>query len=380
MIRGFSVQERKARCARAQKAMAAEGLDLLLLTTEPDLRYFSGFLTRFWESPTRPWFLLVLAKGDPLAVIPSIGEPLMRRSGVKTIRTWSSPNLHDDGITLLSETIRDLVPRGGRIGIPDGHETHVRMPLRDLKRLGNLLDGYELCGDGDIICALRRVKSAAEIEKIAQACRIADRAFARIHEIARVGVALEEVFRQFQRLCLEEGADWVPYLAGGAGRSGYPDIISPASETALADGDVLMLDTGLVWDGYFCDFNRNWWIGSEGKKEVTNAYARLLEACTAAADIATAGSTAEDLFNIMHKVLGGESEAGRLGHGLGMALTEWPSMSPGDKTKLVPGMVLCLEPSLDLGRGTLVHEEVVLVTEKNPRYLSRIAPPRLPVL
>ncbi|MEL6280767.1 MAG: aminopeptidase P family N-terminal domain-containing protein, partial [Pseudomonadota bacterium] len=56
--RGFPAEEFRARVARAQQRMAAADLEALLLTTEPDVRYFTGFLTRFWESPTRPWFLL----------------------------------------------------------------------------------------------------------------------------------------------------------------------------------------------------------------------------------------------------------------------------------------------------------------------------------
>ena len=68
--RGFSVAEFRGRTERAQHLMAAEDLDALLLTTAPEVRYFSGFLTRFWESPTRPWFLIVPAfgqanRGDP---------------------------------------------------------------------------------------------------------------------------------------------------------------------------------------------------------------------------------------------------------------------------------------------------------------------------
>lgn len=50
---GFAPDEYRARVVRAQAAMAEAGLAALLLTTEPDIRYFSGFLTRFWESPTR---------------------------------------------------------------------------------------------------------------------------------------------------------------------------------------------------------------------------------------------------------------------------------------------------------------------------------------
>ena len=60
----------------AQKAMAEIGLDALLLTTEADVRYFSGFRTLFWESRTRPWFLFGPRRGKPFAVIPEIGAAL----------------------------------------------------------------------------------------------------------------------------------------------------------------------------------------------------------------------------------------------------------------------------------------------------------------
>ena len=77
MTRGFPVTEFEARTSRAQKLMADAGLSALLLTTETEVRYFTGYLTRFWESPTRPWFLIVPASGKPVAVIPSIGADLM---------------------------------------------------------------------------------------------------------------------------------------------------------------------------------------------------------------------------------------------------------------------------------------------------------------
>ena len=53
--------------------MAEADIAALLLTTEPELRYFSGFLTQFWQSPTRPWFMVVPRTGKPIAVIPEIG-------------------------------------------------------------------------------------------------------------------------------------------------------------------------------------------------------------------------------------------------------------------------------------------------------------------
>lgn len=381
-MRGFSRAEFETRTARAQSLMAESGLAALFLTTEPELRYFTGYLTRFWESPTRPWFLIVPLSGKPVAVIPSIGLALMQQTWIDDIRTWRAPDLEDDGITLLADSLQELVPKGGTIGIPDGHETHIRMPMADLARLKSLLNGREIVGDAGIIRRLRMVKSEAEIAKIQTACAIAGRAFARVKECAREGVALDQLFRRFQTLCLEEGADWVPYLAGGAGPDGYLDVISPATPKPLAKGDVLMLDTGLVWDGYFSDFDRNWSIGTPSDA-VQAAHQQLIEASNAAFAIARAGTTVSELFIAMHKILAGKGEgtdAGRMGHGLGMSLTEWPSLIATDHTVLEAGMVLTLEPGITLGERIMVHEENIVITEGAPRFLSPKIGPEIPIL
>jgi Xaa-Pro aminopeptidase len=371
--RGFDPAEFKDRVRRAQAMMQDAGLNALLMTTEPEVRYYTGFLTRFWESPTRPWFVVVPVSGDPIAVIPSIGAYLMGQTWITDIRTWQAPDYDDDGIGLLARTLTDVVPGNGRIGVADQMESHLRMPLSDLKRLESLLPRGQLCSDAQITRRLRLVKSEAEIAKIRMATAIADRAFDRVHEIASTGTALSAVFRNFQRLCLEEGADWVPYLAGGAGTGGYGDVISPASDAPLCRGDVLMLDTGLVWDGYFCDFDRNYSIGTPSP-QVAAAHARLIEATQSAFDLARPGALIRDLFHAMNDIANpGQtgSDAGRLGHGLGMQLTEWPSIIPQDVTVLEPGMVLTLEPGVALPDGKImVHEEDILITETGAEYLS----------
>lgn len=372
--RGFPVEEFEARLRRAQSLMATADIDALLLTTHPDIYYFTGFLTRFWESPTRPWFLLVPQSGPPAAVIPSIGAPLMASTWIRDIRTWPAPAPEDDGISLLADTIEEL--KLERIGIPDGHETHLRVPVGDFARLREGLGKISIAGDQGIVRALRMVKSEAEIAKISYACSIADRAFGRVQQIARPGVSMDEVFRRFQMLCLEEGADWVPYLAGGAGESGYADVISPASSEPLTKGDILMLDTGLVWDGYFCDFDRNFAIG-ESAAEVSRWHAQLIEATEAGFAAARPGQRASDVFHAMNQLLvsGADgTDSGRLGHGLGIQLTEWPSLMATDHTVLEPGMVLTLEPVLATRDGCiLVHEENIVITESGARYLSNPA-------
>ncbi|WP_300588541.1 Xaa-Pro peptidase family protein [Marivita sp.] len=371
--RDFPAEEFKQRTSAAQALMAEHGLAALLLTTEPEIRYYTGFLTRFWESPTRPWFVLIPATGDPIAVIPSIGAHLMGQSWITDIRTWAAPDYEDDGIGLLGDALSEIVPASGKIGLADQMESHVRMPLADLRRLEAALSPRSIVGDATITRQLRMVKSEAEIAKIRHAAGIANRAFDRVPESVVAGMPLSEVFRRFQSLCLEEGADWVPYLAGASDAGGYADVISPATDTPLAMGDVLMLDTGLVWDGYFCDFDRNFGLGHPSQ-DVVAAHARLIDATQAAADIAKPGAVISDLFHAMNRVVnpsGNAMEAGRLGHGLGMQLTEWPSIIPQDQTVLVPGMVLTLEPSVTVRDGKiLVHEENIVIRAGGADFLS----------
>ncbi|MGJ8627944.1 MAG: M24 family metallopeptidase [Sulfitobacter sp.] len=381
--RGFPTSEYQQRLARAQVMMKASGVSALLLTTEPEVRYFTGYLTRFWESPTRPWYLVVPASGNPVAVIPSIGAALMGKTWITDIRTWSAPDLIDDGLSLLADTLLELCDLDTIIGIPSGHETHIRMPFADVAQLNLLLPNNKIEGDADIMRSLRMVKSDFEIAKIRHACQIAGRAFARVGEIASEGVPLDQVFRRFQMLCLEEGADWVPYLAGGAGPDGYDDVISPATTAPLLCGDILMLDTGLVWDGYFCDFDRNFAIGPPSDV-AKSAQAKLMAAIEAGANAARPGARASDVFHAMDKIVtggAGGSEAGRLGHGLGMQLTEWPSFIAGDDTVLTESMVLTLEPGVEVAPGRiLVHEEDIVITKGAPEFLSPRATAELPIV
>ena len=381
----FEPREYETRLSKAQASMARQNLDVLLLTSEADVRYFSGFHTRFWESPSRSWFLLIPQSDKPIAVIPSIGETLMRSTWIKDIRTWRAPDLRDDGVTLLNDTLDEVLGnKEGRVGLPFEHESNLRMPLGDFLRLCKLNPKRHYISDNNIVRRLRAIKSRAEIEKIEMACAIAGRVFARIQEVIKIGISEKDVFRNFQRLCLEEGADFVPYLAGGFGQNGYNDVISPASKRYLEHGEIIMLDTGLQLNGYFTDFNRNFALVKSPVGAVQDCYKRLLEATSAGFNAAKPGARVCDLFMAMDKVMtGGKNNAnsGRFGHGLGMQLTEWPSLIPQEETVLEEGMVLTLEPSGETSLKTiLVHEENIVITSKGARYLSPLAPDTIPIL
>lgn len=382
--RGFPVAEFEQRTASAQALMARQGLSGLLLMTEPEVRYFTGFQTLFWQSPTRPWFLFIPADGKPVAVIPEIGAALMRTTWIDDIRTWSAPAPEDDGISLLTALLQPLADRGQRLGVMKGHETHLRMPLADWERLTASLPGLEVADCTRLVQSLRMIKSEAEIAKLRHICTIGSATFARVPKIIGEGMPLTDVFRTFRMEALRQGADDAPYVVGGAAPGGYADVISPPSERPLQRGDVLMLDTGCVWDGYFCDFDRNWAIGTAGD-DAQRAYDILWRATEAGLAAARPGNTCRGLFQAMADVIAemdsSGGDIGRLGHGLGLQLTEQPSHAAFDTTVLKDGMVLTLEPSLSYGGGLMmVHEENIIVREDGGELLTTRAARELPVI
>lgn len=373
----FPAVEFERRTAAAQAAMRAHGFDALFFMTEPEVRYFTGFRTLFWQSPTRPWFVVVPAEGKPVAIVPEIGAALMRMTWLDDVRTWSSPAAEDDGISLLAGVLANV----RHAGIPKGRESTLRMPLIDFARLRELLPDTAFGDATPLIRDLRMVKSEAEIGHIRHICQAASSAFEAAPRLFHEGQSLSEAFRAFRIELLGQGADDVPYLVGGAGQGGYADVISPPDDTPIRRGDVLMLDTGATWRGYYCDFDRNWAFG-KASDAARRAYETLYRATNAALDICRPGVRANDLWRTMQLAIGQTgSDVGRYGHGLGMQLTEPPSHIHFDDTVLRENMVITLEPSMTVEEGRImVHEENLVIRADGPELLSRRAAPELPVL
>ena len=364
------------RTEKTQKLMYERGLDAILLCTEAEVRYYTGFRSLFWQSPTRPWFVIIPQSGKPIAVIPEIGRDLMERTWVDEIITWPSPRREDDGVSLLVKVLKG----SNKIGLLKGEEASLRMPLNDFETLNSKING-SFIDCSDLVKEVRLVKSELEINIIRQVCSIASCAFDRAHQLFHVGQPLDQAFRDFKIALLEAGAEEVPYLVGGAGQDGYLDVISPPSSQPLKNGDILMLDTGSSLKGYFCDFDRNWAIGKASNLAKT-AYSKLYNATEVALKKIRPGMTCAQVFSLINSSLGeGDSDIGRMGHGLGIQLTEYPSLMLNDKTVLRENMVITIEPSLSYGDGLMmVHEENICIRDGEPELLTKRAAEELPVL
>ncbi|MGK0230720.1 MAG: Xaa-Pro dipeptidase [Gammaproteobacteria bacterium] len=384
--RDFPVAEFERRAAAIQANMREQSVDVLWLSTEADIRYLTGFLTQFWQSPTRPWYVLLPQSGKPVAVIPTIGAECMGRTWVDDLRVWSAPHPHDDGVSLLTDTIKELAGPKANVGVPMGHETYIRSPVNDIERIKQLLPDVQWSDATMCIRSVRQIKSALEVEKLKYICAATSVAFGRIPEIIHSGMTEVDVFRAFRIACLESGADEAAYVVGAASQGGYADIISPPSNHVLIDGDILILDTGCVFDGYYSDFDRNFAVKSVDSATAA-AHQRVWDATEAGLELIKPGVTCAELFATMQNVMkpggssAGSSDVGRLGHGLGIQLTETPSIAAFDHTPMQVGMTMTLEPGYSYAGGKLmVHEENLVVTKTGYELLSTRATRDIPII
>ncbi|TKT69423.1 Xaa-Pro peptidase family protein [Aquamicrobium sp. LC103] len=381
--RGFSPGEFESRVDRAQEIMRKAELDAVFVTSPPNVRYFTGFDSQFWESPTRPWFVVVPLEGEPIAVIPEIGAPEMALTWVDDIRTWPAPVPEDDGISLLKGTLEHLPRRFGRVGAELGREMALRMPVNDLLKLRENL-GSEIVDGSPAIWEMRMVKTPAEIEHIAYICRIASDAYEALPSQISIGENEREAVRKLRIDIARRGADATPFMPAISGPGGVPQIVCGPHDRTLEDGDILFIDTGSTFDGYFCDFDRNYAIGRISS-EAARVHEALWLATEAGIAAAVPGATTDDIWRAMSKIIEDAgaigNNVGRLGHGLGLQLTEPPSHRPGDGTRIVENMVLTIEPGMEYAPGKMiVHEENITVTKDGPRLLTTRAPREMPII
>ena len=382
--RGVDRAEFELRLERAQAIMRSHECDALVVTAPSNIRYFSGFDTQFWESPTRPWFLVVPLDGEPVAVIPEVGVPGMAATCVQDIRSWPAPRPEDDGVSLLAETLANLPHRFGRLGAELGREMVLRMPIIEFDDLRERLPGFEFVNGTPCLWEIRMVKTAAEVARIRYICELVSDAYNALPEKLAIGDSERDACRKLRIDIAERGADATPFMPGIAGPGGVPQIICGPGDRALADGDILFIDTGSTYDGYFCDFDRNYAVGnvSDEAKRAHEAVWRATEAGLAAA---VPGATTDDVWRAQAKVVEDAgslgNNVGRMGHGLGLQLTEPPSNRPGDGTVILPGMVLTIEPGMEYAPGKMiVHEENVVITPDGAELLTKRAPRELPVI
>jgi len=383
-MRGFEKKEYQNRVIKLQRKMQESNTDLVLITSPHNFRYFTGLDSYFWESPTRPWFLLISQAYDPIAIIPSIGETALKKTWIENIKTWISPQPEDEGVSALTDCIKDFFPNKGNIGCEIGQESHLRISIKDFDRIRSNLANHNFVDASQLIWQLRMIKSKEEIYKIKKMISIASNVFDSLPNYIHMGMSEIEICNVFKKNLLNKGADHTLYMSCASGIGGYDQIICDPSDKKLDNGDILIIDTGTTYDGYFCDFDRNYGFGKISF-EAEKAYNTVWEATEVGLSKAKPGVTCSEISNSIQSILKKRglisNNIGRVGHGLGLQLTEPPSIMHNDKTALQENMILTIEPCFEYQPGRmLVHEENILITNNGCERLTTRTPKKIPII
>ena len=383
-MRGFDKTEYRERVLKTQKLMEKKNVDILLISSPQNFRYFTGLDSYFWESPTRPWFLLISQNIEPIAVVPSIGETALKKTWIENIKTWQSPNPEDEGISTLTNEILSISKKKSRIGCELGKENFLRITINDFNKLKNNLSNSDFIDASSIIWEMRMIKSKNEIDKIKKIISIASQAFDELKNYINIGQSEIEITNIMKKKLIDLGADHTLYMSCASGLGGYDQIICDPTEKKLNEGDVLVIDTGTTYDGYFCDFDRNFGFGKISD-DVIKTHDILWEALEIGMQSAKPGNTFADINNAMVKILEKNNpisnNVGRMGHGIGLQLTEPPSIMAGDNTPLQENMTIAIEPCLEYAPGImLVHEENILITNNGFERLTSRTPQKIPII
>lgn len=224
------------------------------------------------------------------------------------------------------------------------------------------------------IDALRQIKDAEEIRRIAEAERIGDEAFSHILDKIKPGVTEREIALELEFFMKKQGATALSFetIAASGVRSAMPH--GAASQKVIEKGDWLTLDFGCVYEGYCSDMTRTVAVGNVNDRQ-REIYETVLKAQLAALDVIKPGmkcaevdKTARDII----KAAGyGNNFGHSLGHSVGIEIHEMPVFSTKSKDIVKAGHVITVEPGIYVdGFGGVRIEDLVVVTEDGIQNLT----------
>ena len=268
-------------------------------------------------------------------------------------------------------TVKDLLEPYKTVGISFAETSHA-----DYLRLANI--GVELVNMDEALKKAMTIKNEWELSCIRKACEIAEDGFNALLPEIKEGMTETEVAALLEYNMRKFGAQGLAFdtiVAFG------PHAAVPHHETGLTKlkfGDEVLIDFGCRVNGYCSDITRTFLFGDDGKhEEFKKAYACVLKAHELVKEKLVAGMTGKEADAIARDCLqeGGYGElfTHSLGHGIGLNIHEFPSISPKGETTLENGMVFSDEPGVyQAGEyGIRIEDTVTLKDGKVVSFMGK---------
>jgi Xaa-Pro aminopeptidase len=350
------------RLDRARKATADAGLDALLVTPGPDLRYLTGYDAVALERLT---CLVLRAEGDPVVVVPRLERAAATASPIGAagleLADWTET---DDPYALVAS----LLPGAGAVALDD------LMHAVKVLRLRAAMPDVRQAEGGDVLRELRMRKTVDEVASLRRAGLAIDSVHAQVPQWLRAGRTEREVAVDIADAILAAGHVSVDFVIVGSG----PNGASPhheVSDRVIRSGDPVVVDIGGgMPDGYRSDETRTYCVG-EPTPDFVESYQVLQAAQDLACRHVRPGVTAESVDAAARDVIAeagyGELFVHRTGHGIGLETHEDPYIVTGNTRVLEPGMAFSIEPGIYTpGVSGARIEDIVVVTDDGVERLN----------
>jgi Xaa-Pro dipeptidase len=374
---------REQRVARARAAMAREGLDALLVWKNENVRYLSGLRAQIIAGKSALLNGCLLLRDGPPILFASGGEVQRCRIVMPWIEEIHAVPIMEDRALVRAAVQQIIAPVLRRSGLEGGRLGVDELGFCQLEALRDL--GWIELGDGDAAMqSARRVKLPEELALMEEASAIAEAVTQAAIDAIRPGVretdVVAEAMHALFRLGGEEAHVTTPFVASGEHMS-PPNRI--ASDKIIRDGDLVFIDIGAQWSGYFGDMGRTVVCGEPSERQ-RQVYTAVHEGLEAATRTMAAGNTNDDVAEAVHAAAarhGLERDFISLfiGHGVGIGSNEPPYIGealPGAETvTLEEGMTFAVEPLIwvpgVVGGGGVRLEDTIVVERDGGRPLTR---------
>jgi len=348
-----------------RRGLKRDKLDALLVSQPENRHYLSGYTAH--DSS--------IAESSGVLLIPATGKPMLLTDSRFLLQAQAEARdftvaLYPNGLLAL---LKKLLPGLGvkRLGFESHWTLHsfagkLAKTAKELKielvPLSGLIEKERLC------------KSKAELEKIAASVKLNEAIFQDAYKAMRPGQTERQVANHIETLMREraQGPSFATIVAAGP-NGALPHAVP--SDRPIMEGEPVVIDMGLILDGYCSDMTRTVVLGQPDAKMVE--VSRIVrQAQLAATKVIRAGITGREVDRVARQVIGaagyGKYFGHGLGHGVGLAVHEGPSLNRRNRRQLRPGMVVTVEPGIYLeGWGGVRLENMVVVEETGARLLNR---------
>ena len=348
------------RLEKLRRMFKADRVDALLVASEPNVRYLTGF--------TGEASVLLVSKDRSLLVSDGRFTTQLHKECPDQevhIRPVGQP---------LFEGVGEVVDKfgAGRVGFEAS-----ALSVANYETLKDKAKTVEWVGAGGQVEALRAVKDRAEIEAIRAAVGQAERAFAMLRASMNEGDSEKDAadaLEGYLRQCGASAAAFAPIVAVGP-RAALPHA-RPTAEAKIGDADFVLIDWGASAGAYKSDLTRVLVTGKVTPK-FEKVYRTVLAAQERGISALRPGAQAGDVDAAARSVIE-EAGLGRFfthgsGHGVGLEIHENPFFRRSNEATLKAGMVVTIEPGIYLPDwGGIRIEDDVLITPEGPEVLTHV--------